>query len=190
MDAFLLSLMLCLLVESASETPRLAWALRQRYNHSLGVTLGVMLGLGANAAVAAVAGKMIAGLLTSEARDLFFAFALGAAGLGLMFRARRVDRLEGWKLGAFLTSALGLFILGFGESASFLIAGIAAARADPWMAAVGGGAGTMIACLVLPHIVETQTRLSMTWVKASRIGAAIMLMLAAFFVAMGALRLL
>ena len=177
MDAFLLSLMLCLLVESASETPRLAWALRQRYNHSLGVTLGVMLGLGANAAVAAVAGKMIAGMLTSEARDL-------------MFRARRVDRLAGWKLGAFLTSALGFFILGFGESASFLIAGIAAARADPWMAAVGGGAGTMIACLVLPHIVETQTRLSMTWVKASRIGAAIMLMLAAFFVAMGALRLL
>jgi Ca2+/H+ antiporter, TMEM165/GDT1 family len=188
MDALLLSFLLCLIAESGGRAPLLARALYQRYEDSPGVTAGATLGLGASAVIAAVAGGMIGARLTPEARTLFFACALGAAGVGLLFVRRRIDRPVGGKPGAFFTSALSLFILDLGESAPFLIAGIAASRADPWMAGAGGWLGGMTACLLLARI--TKTGPSLTGVNALRIGAGIMLLLSGFIVAMSALRLL
>jgi Ca2+/H+ antiporter, TMEM165/GDT1 family len=189
MDALLLSLMLCLVVGSAGKTPIVVAALYRRYGNSSALAAGVALGLGTSTAVAAIAGAFIAERLTPEARSLFFALSLASAALGLLFGATRIDRLNGWRLGPFFTGAIGLFILGFGgESAPFLIAGVAALRADPWMAGTGGWFGGMIACLLLPRIVNMDE--GMMRKKFSRISVALILMALAFAAAMSALRLL
>jgi Ca2+/H+ antiporter, TMEM165/GDT1 family len=64
---------------------------------------------------------------------------------------RAVDPLSGWKMPAFLTAFLGLFILEFGDKSQFIIAA-QAARTPFWgMALVGGFVGIMAA--VIPTVI-------------------------------------
>lgn len=186
MDALLIAFFLSLIAESGGKLPLLFRALHARYPDGAAVIVGMVLAVGANAAIAAWAGGAIGAMLTPEARRLFLALALVAAGAGLLFAGRSPDMLAGWRAGALLTSAAGLFILGFGESGSFLVVGVAAARADPWMAGAGGMLGGIAACLVpllAGAVMPEKGR------KALRIAMGVILILLGFAIAMSALRL-
>jgi len=186
MDALLIALFLGFIVESGGKMPQLFCALHARYRGGAGLAAGASLAIAANMAVAAWAGEMIGGMLTPEARTLFLALALAAAGIGLAFAGRPPDALDHWRMGPFLTGLIGLFILGFGESAAFLVAGIAAARADPWMAGTGGTLGCIAACFgpaIAGVAVPDRFRRAVRW------SLAILLLLLGFVLAMQALRL-
>lgn len=187
MDALLLSFFLCALTEAFGAVPLLFAQLGKRFGNGPALWGGLLTATGANAAIAALAGSLIVPMLTPEARALFLALALAAGALPLMRKAVLSDSLARWRIGAFPTAALGLFILGFGESPTFLVAGIAVAHADPWMAGIGGGLGSAAACIVLsvapfPDPLPRPASL-IRW------GVAFTIFIVAFLMAMSALRL-
>lgn len=192
MDAFLLALFLSMILASGGKGPLVVQALRARYDNETAVSSAVLIGLAANVTLSIVAGAFIARMLTPEARSFFFAVALGAGGAGLLFAAKppNIGAKDGQSGGtaAFLSSGFTIFTHSLGDGAQFLIAGLAASRAVPGLAGAGGWIGCVLACLFLPPLLRGA--MSLTLVKALRIGAAIVLMLFAFFVAMNAMRLI
>jgi len=188
MDALLLSLLLCAWTEIFGKQPLLFGALQSRFAGAWQTRLGLVAAIGANAAVAAWAAGLLNPALTPEARRLLLALALLFAAVTIWWRLRKPDLLEGWSLGPFATACLGLFILGFGESWTFLIVGIAVAFADPWMAAVGGALGTMAACALMPVLPETSV--SQIRGPLSRQVTGALYGVTAFSIAMASLRLL
>jgi len=192
MDAFLLALFLSLILASGGKGPLIVQALRARYSNEAAITSAVLIGLAANVTLSIVAGAFIARMLTPEARSLFFAVALGAGGAGLLFTAKppsMADKgAQSSSAAAFFTSGFRIFIHSLGDGAQFMIVGLAASRAVPGLAGAGGWIGCVVACLFLPPLLRGA--ISLTLVKALRIGVAILLMLFAFFVAMNALRLI
>jgi len=191
MDAFLLALFLSLILASGGKGPLVVQALRARFDNEAAIFSAVLIALAANVTLSLVGGAFIARMLTPEARNLFFAMALGAGGAGLLITARPFSipahKPRGSKLGAFFLSGFAIFRHSLGDGAQFLIAGLAASRAIPGLAGAGGWIGCVLACLFLPALF--QGTLPLTLIKALRIGAAIVLMLFGFVVAMHALRL-
>lgn len=188
MDALLTALMACFLVEMGDRSQMLALILAARYRNDAAILCGLAVAAFANAALSAAGGWFISGLIASNARALFMALGLLFAGGGLLLRPKQPDPLSGWRIGAFLTSALGLFILGFGDGAQFLVMGIAARTADPVTAAIGGGAGIFLASL--PVVLMRQSLIDILPMRWIRLGGAALFLVTGTIMALGALQLL
>lgn len=147
MDALLSAFLACLLCEVGGANQRLTLALARRFERDGPVILGIACAAAANATVSAAGGWFLSKLIAADARSLFLGASLFLAGAGLMIQVKEPNPLAGWRSGAFMTTILGLFILGFGDGAQFVIAGIATRTADPVMAAIGGTLGVFAACL-------------------------------------------
>ncbi|MGE4431848.1 MAG: hypothetical protein AB7E05_14025 [Sphingobium sp.] len=186
MDALLIAFFLNLVAEAGGRTPLLYRTLRSRYADSAWVLPAMLIALAANAAIGAFAGDRIAAMLTPEARSLFFAVTLAGGAIGLLWINRGLDNLASWRIGAFPTTLLGLFILGFGEGPAFLTAGVATTRAHPALAAVGGALGGIAAVIAMAALAGNPLD---RWMKPIRIATAILFLLIAFIIAMKALRL-
>lgn len=147
MDALLSALLACLLCEVGGANQQLTLALARRYERDGPVIAGIACAAAANAAMSAASGWFLSKLIAADARSLFLGVSLFVAGAGLMMQAKQPNPLIGWRAGAFMTTMLGLFILGFADGAQFVVAGIATRTADPVMAALGGTLGMFAACL-------------------------------------------
>lgn len=188
MDALLPALLACLLCEIGGGNQMLSLALAERFARDGALIAGISLAAITNAALSAAGGWFISLLIAQDARSLFLALALMLGGAGLLMPIRRPDLLEKWRIGPFLTASLGVFILGFGDSAQFIIMGLSNHTADPIFAAVGGAIGTMIACISV--VILRQPILShrtARWLR--RIGGGILLSIGAIM-ALSAIRLL
>lgn len=171
MDALLLALLGCLAIEMGDKGQQLTLALAQRYRTSdAALIAGILCAAFANAALSAVAGWYLSMAMAANARSLFLALALLFGGAGLLFAARGPDLLENWGIGPFLTIAAGLFIVGFGDGAQFLLLGIATRTADPILTAIGGGIG--IAAAMIPVALLRRPLLSARTFRILRIAAA------------------
>ncbi len=146
MEALLPALLACLVVEAGDRAALLSRALSERYAGSRQVALGAACAALGNASVGAAATVMLQPMMGSGARSLFLALALLFAGVGLLFPVKMPDSLAGWRIGAFATASLGLFILGFGDAAQFLIAALGLWSGDPAFSAAGGAAGIFVGC--------------------------------------------
>lgn len=166
MDALLLALLGCLLGEIGDKSQWLVLALATRYDRNGAVIAGIITAAVANAAISAIGGAWIGPMLGADARLLFLALAILFLGVGLCWRVARPDMLDGWRTGAFLTTALGLFILGFGDGPQFLILGIATQTGDPVLAGIGGAIG-VIAALV-PVVLARDRLLAVLPLRAIR----------------------
>lgn len=186
MDALLLSFFLCLIIDALGNQSARAHHVLRRHGHSAASKAGIGLALALHAGLAAAAGFYIATLITPEARSLFFALTLAMAALSLFVSPKQQAPIDE-RGGAFAAGLAHTLIAGVGGSAQFVIAGIAAARADPWMAGLGGWLGSFAACLFVSGMLAEYH--NMTRVKAARISSAILLLIIAFFIAMSALRL-
>lgn len=144
MDTLLLALLACVLGETGGRMQRLAGLLDARFGRPAALLLGAACAAAALAALAAAAGAYLLPMLSPEARLLFLALALLTGGATMLWRSRAPDSLSGWRIGPFLTAFLGLLILGFGDSAMFLLVALAAARAEPLWAGVGGAIGLWV----------------------------------------------
>ncbi|WP_336968058.1 TMEM165/GDT1 family protein [Sphingobium aromaticiconvertens] len=188
MDALLTALLGCLLGEMGDKSQWLVLALASRYQRDGVVLAGVAIAAACNAALSAAAGALLAPMLAGNARLLFLALAILFLGVGMVFRVKRPDMLDGWKLGAFLTTAFGLFILGFGDGPQFLILGIATRTGDPVMAAIGGAVGVTLAAV--PVIALREQFYHHGALRAVRLGGGVMLLVVGGLIAASALAIL
>lgn len=163
MDALLTALLGCLLGGMGDKSQLLAMILGARFGNSRAVIMGAAVAVAANAILAAIAGALIGPMLGSQARLLFLALALLMLGAGMFWPVKKPDPLIGWPTGPFLTSALGLFILGFGDGPQFLILGLAARTADPMLAALGGALGMLAAIIPAALLRDELTRRFPVW---------------------------
>ena len=156
MDALLIALLGCLFGEIGDKGQLLVLALAHRYQRDGAIIAGVAVAAIANAALSAAAGAWIGPMLGHDARLLFMALSVLFLGVGLLWPVKMPDTLDDWRIGPFLTTALGVFILGFGDGPQFLILGIATRTADPALAAIGGAIGI---CAGLVPVVLLRERL-------------------------------
>ena len=187
MDALLTALLGCFLAEIGDKNQLLVLALAARFGRDGAIIAGILAAAAANAAIAATAGAFLAPMLGSDARLLFLALALLFLGLGLLWPVKPPDPLAGWPTGPFLTSALGLFILGFGDGSQFLILGIATRTADPILAGIGGALG--VAAALIPAVLLRDRLLRIIPVRAIRYGGAALTLILAAALAVSALQL-
>lgn len=147
MDAFLTTLISTLLAEMGDRTQILTAVLALRFHKNGAVITGLALATLLNSAISAVGGSVIDQWISERPVLLFAGLAYIFAGAGMLMWRRKVELLEKWKTGAFLTSFLGLFILQFGDKSQFLILANSA-RTPLWgFALIGGWAGIMAACI-------------------------------------------
>jgi Ca2+/H+ antiporter, TMEM165/GDT1 family len=187
-DALMAALVAGLLAQAGDRPPLLAAILADRYRSGAAVLAGAALALAAASGLAAAAGALLAGKLTPAAGQLFLALALLFQGAGSFFPAGDPDRLDRWRLGAFGTSAAGLFILAFGDGLQFIVLALAARTPLPWLPAVGASVGALAA------VAAAMTLGERGWcalpLRALRMGAGALFLLAGAALALGALRLI
>lgn len=188
MDALLLALIGCLLGEIGDKSQLLVLALAARYNRNGAVMAGIAVAAIANATLSAYAGAWIGPMMGADARLLFLALSVAFLGAGLLWPVKTPDTLTGWPTGAFLTTALGLFILGFGDGPQFLILGIATRTGDPLLAGVGGAIGVMAA--LMPVVLLRDRLLTLLPLRPIRIVGGALLLLTGGIMALSALALL
>ena len=101
------------------------------------------LGLMVAGGVAAAGGALLAPMLAPNAKLLLLALALLLQGGGSLFPAKMPDRLDGWRIGAGATTAVGILILAFGDGVQFIVAALASRSPVPALAAVGATLGSL-----------------------------------------------
>ena len=145
MDALLTALLASALAEMGDKTQLLALVLAVRFRSDALVLAGIALATIVNCALSATGGWLISSLIGSSARTLFFALPFLFAGAGMLFPVKPPDMVHGWRLGAFLTTFLAMFILEFGDKSQFIAAGVAVKTADPVLSAAGASIGIVLA---------------------------------------------
>jgi putative Ca2+/H+ antiporter (TMEM165/GDT1 family) len=187
MDALMAALVLGAITQASDRTPWLAAILADRLGR-VTVVVALVVALAINYVLAVVGGRLLAPMMTPQAKLLLLALALLLAGLGTGWRAKRPEALEHWRLPAPLTALLGLLIMAFGDRMQFVVAALAARSDLPWAAAVGA---TLGAGLVGAGVAMTGEA---AWLRlplrAIRIVAAAILAVAGILLGLAALHLI
>lgn len=188
MDALLIALLASAFAEMGDKTQLLALVLAVRFRNDAAVLAGIALATVLNCALSAAGGWFISGLIGTSARALFFGLPFLFAGTGMLFPTRPPDDVRGWKLGAFLTALLAMFILEFGDKSQFITAGVAVRTADPVLSAAGASIGIFLA--LAPAVLTGQQLFLNTPLALIRRAAAAMFLLIGTVTALGAFGLL
>ena len=182
------ALVLGALCQLGDRTPWLAAILADRYRARGVVIAAAALALGANYALGALGGMMIAPLLAPEARGALLGLALILAGVGTSWRDKAPDRLAGWRIGAAATSALGLAIMALGDRMQFIAAALAARSPLPWLAAVGATLGALT--VTIPAIMIGEARWMALPRRAAGIATGVLLTLSGVFLLLRSMALI
>lgn len=148
MDALMAALVAAALAGIGDRPAWLAAILADRYRQAGAVIAAAAIALAAASGLAALMGGILAPRFSPEAKQMMLALALLLQGGAGFLRVKSPERLDGWRLGAFATPLLGLFVLAFGDGVQFIVLTLAARTALPWLAAIGGAVGGL--CAVAP----------------------------------------
>lgn len=187
MDALMAALVAAAAAQVGDRTAWLTAILADRYRRPGLVLLAAALALAAASGIAATGGALVAPMLTPNARALFLAVALVLQGGGALVAAKAPDRLEGWRLGAFGTAALGLFILAFADGVQFIVAALAARSGTPWLAAIGSTIGSL--AVLAPAALLGEAAWTRVPLGLARRGIGVVFLLVGLILGLGALRL-
>lgn len=188
MDALVPAFVVALLTQLGDRSPWLAAILADRFGRPSPVVLAAFLAHSAGIVIAAAAGMLIAPMLTPNSGQLLLALALVFAAAGALWRLKPPDRLEGWKLGAFLTPLLGIFTLALGDTTQFFTLALAARGPSPLLTATGAAAGVVAVNTAAALIGEAGWR--RLPIRAYRIGFGLLCLAAGLVLAARALRLI
>lgn len=166
----------------------LAALLADRYRAPFTVIAAAAVALLAAGGIAAAGGALLAPRLTPEAKLLMLALALLFQGAGGFTRVKPPDRLDGWRLGAPVTAALGLFILAFGDGVEFIVLTLAARASLPWLAAIGATLGSLV--VIAPAALIGEAGWNRLPLRVARTAASALFLLAGTILACTALRLI
>jgi putative Ca2+/H+ antiporter (TMEM165/GDT1 family) len=186
-EPLLTSFVFAAIAEWGAKTQLLAVALAARYRRPLPILLGIAVAAIANSLIAAYAGSLLHDRVALRPLLLLTGLALLFAGAEGLFPAKLKPMGETWRTGPFVTTAACFFLLEFGDRTQFFTAAIAA-RFDAFaLAGAGAAAGIIVssapAVLLGPNLAENVP------LRAIRIAAAILFLIAALIVAVNALRL-
>jgi putative Ca2+/H+ antiporter (TMEM165/GDT1 family) len=188
MDSLVPAFIAVLLAQAGDRSPWLVAILADRFGKPLTVAIMAFIAHSAGNAVAATGGMLIAPMLTPNARQLLVALALVFAAMGALWRLKPPDRLEGWKLGAFATPLLGVFILAAGDTTQFFTFTFAAQGPSPILAAVGASAAVLVVNTAAATMGEK------AWhklpIRPYRVGFGLLCLATGAILAAGALRLI
>jgi Ca2+/H+ antiporter, TMEM165/GDT1 family len=187
LEPLLTTFVAALLAEWGDKTQLLVAALGARYGRPLPVIAGVFAGALANSALAAFGGTLLHGMVTPRAISLLVGLALACAGGGALFSSKTPDMGSTWRVGPFLTSAGCFFLLEFSDKTQFVTAALAAQFDSLALAAAGATAGIVLADV--PAAALGARFAAVVPLKAIRLTAAVLLLVAGLVVALSALRL-
>lgn len=143
------------LAQIGDRTPWLAAILADRHRQPWLVIAMAAVAMLAAGMIAVAAASLIATRMTPEAKQLFLALALLLQGGGSVMPVKTPDRLQGWRLGAAMTSLIGLFVLAFGDGIQLIVLALAARTPFPWLAAIGATVGSL--AVIVPAAVLGET---------------------------------
>lgn len=138
--------------------------------------------------IAAAGGALIAPLLAPNAKQLMLALALILQGGGALFAAKPPERLDSWRIGAAATSALGLFILAFGDGVQFIVVTLAARSPVPAFAAAGAMIGSL--AIIAPAALMGEAGWTKLPLSGVRIAIGVLFLIVGLVLALGAVRLI
>jgi putative Ca2+/H+ antiporter (TMEM165/GDT1 family) len=187
LDALLLSFIAAALGQWGDKTQWLIANLAARYGRPKAVLAGAAVALIANAAIAGFAGRLVHGTITPRAISLFVALALAFAAIDGLVGRRPKAMAEGWRTGPVASSLVCVFLIGFADKGQFVTLALSAQFDAPLLAAAGGAAGMIASSIPAAYLGERFERVAP--VKAVRIGVALLFLVAAFVLAVSALRL-
>lgn len=181
------ALVAALVIQASDRTPWLASSLGSRFGKPGQVVVAAALALALGNGLAVVAGILIAGHLSPNARDLLLAFALLSAGVSA-FWPIKPPKAAGNRLGAFVASFVGVALLGFGDRTQFVTAALAARSTTPALAAVGAVIGTLV--VTVPAILIGEAKWRRLPLAAIRIACGVPLVIVGVVQGLGAVRLI
>ena len=187
MDALMAAFVAAALAQVGDRTAWLAAILSDRYAKPGLVILMAAIALLAASGLAATLGAVIGPKLAPNAQQLMLALALLLQGGGSFFPAKAPERLTGWKIGALATTALGLFILAFGDGVQFIVLTLAARTPVPALAAIGATIGSLV--VIVPAALMGETAWLKLPLRPVRIAIGIVFVIVGLVLALGALRL-
>lgn len=188
MDALMAALVAALLTQASDRTPWFAAMLGTRFAGRAAVIAGTVLALAVGNGVAAVAGMLVAGQMSPNARDLLLALALLSAGTTAFWPVKPPPSRDGWRIGAFLTSLFGVLLLAVADRTQFITAALAARSDAPALAAVGATLGASVVNVTAIMIGEAGWR-KLPMIPL-RIGIGVVLCVVGAIQALSALRLI
>jgi putative Ca2+/H+ antiporter (TMEM165/GDT1 family) len=189
MDALMAAFVGALLCQASDRTAWLAAIMADRYHQPSAVIVAATIALALGNALGAVAGTLIAPIMTPNARALFLAIALVSAGGGAFFPLKAPDRMTGWRIGALATSLVAMLTIGMGDRAQFLTAALAARTPGAAaFAAVGATLGSI--AIIVPAIIAGERSFRSLPHRPIRAVIGLILVLTGVIVGLGALRLI
>lgn len=187
MDALVPAFIAALLCQATDRASWLTALLADRFGRPGMVALAALLVAATLSSLAAWGGSLLAPMLTPNARQLFLALALLMGGTSLL-PLKAPDRLQGWRIGSFLTALIGLLVLGMGDRTQFFTIALAVRTPMPVFAAIGATAGACVIHTVAAYAGETLWRQLPLY--PLRLGAGVLSLVAGAVLALGALRLI
>lgn len=176
-----------LLIQASDRTPWALAILGDRYDRPLPVIAAAVVAIATANALGAIAGSLMAPILTPNAKALLVAVALGSAGVSALFKPKVPDRFAGSRAGAFLTVLIGVLAMAMGDRTQFATAALATQTPWPAFAAVGATLGSLV--VVIPAMAAGEASYRSLPLRPIRIAVAAMLIVTALVLAAGALRL-
>ncbi|QNA86043.1 TMEM165/GDT1 family protein [Sphingomonas sp. So64.6b] len=192
MDALMAAFVAALLAQASDRTPWLTAILSTRFARPGTVILATAIALAIGNGIAAVGGALIGPRISPNARDLFLALALMSAGGSALFAIKPPDRLSGWRIGAFMTSLLGVAILAAGDRTQFITLAISARSPSPVLVPVLAAVGATIGALVvnIPAIIAGEDVRRKLPIPAIRVAIGILFLIVGVVLGLGAIRLI
>lgn len=172
-------------------TDRSAWVLAvlgDRYDRPLSLIMATVIAVGTANAIGAVAGALMAPILTPNAKALLLAIAIGSAGLSALFTPKLPDRFTGSRAGAFLTTLIGLLAMAMGDRTQFATAAIATRTPWPAFAAIGATLGSLV--VLIPAMAAGEAAYRALPLRPVRVTIGVVMIMVGLTLAMGALRLI
>jgi putative Ca2+/H+ antiporter (TMEM165/GDT1 family) len=188
MDALMAAFVAALLAQASDRTPWLTAILSDRFAKPGLVVAGTAAALMIGNSIAAIVGAIIGPRIAPNAQMLLLALALLSAGGSALFPIKLRDRLSGWRVGAFLTSLLGVAVLGLGDRTQFITAALAARTPAPALAAIGATIGALV--VNVPAIIAGEAARRALPLTAIRVSIGVLFLIAGTPLALSALRLI
>lgn len=188
MDALMGALVAALFAQVSDRMPWLTAIMGTRYARPGQVIAATALAIAAINAIGAISGVLIAPHMPGAASQLLLGLALLSAGGSALFAIKPPDRLSGWRTGAFLTTLLGVLIMGFGDRTQFITAAFAARSPVPWLAAIGATIGSLM--VNVPAILAGEPARRRLPVVPVRLAAGALFLIVGAIVALSALGLI
>jgi Ca2+/H+ antiporter, TMEM165/GDT1 family len=188
MDSLVPAFVVAALLEIGDATQLLAILLGKRFAKPAPVLAGIFVAALGNLGLGAAAGTLIALEINHRAILLMTGLSLILAGGGAPFRVKQPEPVDGWRLGAFASSAGAFFILALFDKTQFVAATFSAAWGQPVVTAIAMAAGVTVANA--PAVLLGDRWRTVAPLRAIRIGIGLLLVVVGISVAFDALGLI